>query len=184
MEQNKNDIVKIDSNNLPTNFSDKAEIIKAENVVTASTEKELTFWSKFLPSDEDKAKNEKNIELIKQAYGDRNKIYAILKQTQLENFRLAANNFLKGVGITYSTEQIARLTTAVNNAITVIDMETDKFHETIQNKRNKAENWVGSERENIMKDTDEEINDLRERFKKLKKGLMDDLEKVRENLIK
>ncbi len=172
----------------PTNssidYSDQSQITIADKVVANILQKEETFMNKYFPSREDKARREKDIELINQALGDRNKMYAILRETQIKNFTIVANDFLTQQLAKGETGKVKILTTAINDAIIKIDEETGRFYQTIQNKLDRAENWKGSAKEMIQKDTDQDIKNLSEKFNQIKEDLMIDLSKIREKLIK
>ncbi len=184
--EKKQSIDKIDDQSIvkPTDLSDNSQIAIADEVVARIVNKEESFMTKYFPSKEDKARREKDIELIKQALGDRNKMYKILRETQVKNFTLAANDFLTKQMTKSSSFLIAQLSTTINDAIEKIDIETERFYETLQKKQDRADNWQGSLKEKIKSETVKEIDKLSDQFSDLKENLMNDLIKIREKLIK
>lgn len=181
-----NNIQKIDDQSLvkTTDYSDKSQIATAENVVVRIINKEETLMSKFFPSKEDKARREKDVELIQQALGDRNKMYAILKETQVKNFREAANVFLSDQMIKSKTYLSEKLTEAINDAAAKLENEQVRFYETLQKKVDAVNNWEGSLKEKFQRTTDKEIDNLIEQFITLKYNLLNDLHAIKDNLIK
>jgi len=167
-----------------TDLNDKSQIISAENVVERILSKEENIMTKLFPSKQIKARREKDTELIKQALGDRNKMYAILKETQVKNFREAANVFLSDQMIKSKKYLSEKLTEAVNDATIKLESEQIRFYTTLQKKVDDVNNWKGSLAAKLQKKTDEEIDTLIEQFITLKYDLLNDLHAVKDNLIK
>lgn len=167
-----------------TDYSDKSQISIADNIVLRIINKEETIMSKLFPSKEIKARREKDIELIQQALGDRNKMYAILKETQVKNFREAANVFLSDQMIKSKKYLSDKLMEAINDAEEKLEMEQVRFYETLQKKVDAVDNWKGSLKEKFQKTTDSEIDNLIEQFINLKYELLKDLHAIKDNLIK
>lgn len=183
---NSNDVIKMegDTNLIPPKYGDLTQIAIADAVVAKIMQKEDNFYSKLFPSKEYRARTEKDIELISQALGDRNKMYAILRETQIKNFTLAANNFLTDQMVKSNTYIAGQISTSVNDAIEKIDRETERFYYIIQKKQDRAENWQGSRKDMILKSTSNEIEILSDQFNQLAIDLINDLIKLKENLIK
>lgn len=173
-------VIKVNDNS----FSDKQQIERAKNLVDKVLSKEETFLTRFFPSKEVKAKREMDAALIKQELGDRNKMLSILRETQIKYFTEAANVFLSDKMIQSKTYLAERLTEAINGAIENLEREQIRFYETLQRKSDDVSNWQGSLAAKFQNKADIEIDELLEKFLKLKYELIDDLHAIKNNLIK
>lgn len=173
-------VIKVNDNN----FSDKQQLDRAKILVDKVLAKEETFLSRYLPSKEQKAKREMDATLIRQELGDRNKMLSILRETQIKNFTEAANVFLSDKMIQSKTYLAERLTEAINGAVENLEREQIRFYETLQRKDDNVKNWQGSLASKFQQKSDTEIDELLEKFLKLKYELIDDLHAIKANLIK
>lgn len=173
-------VIKVNDNS----FSDKQQIERAKNLVDKVLAKEETFLTRFFPSKEVKAKREMDATLIRQELGDRNKMLSILRETQIKYFTEAANVFLSDKMIQSKTYLAERLTEAINGAVDNLEREQIRFYETLQRKSDNVSNWQGSLATKFQAKADTEIDELLDKFLKLKYELIEDLHAIKDNLIK
>jgi len=145
---------------------------------------EETFLNRYFPTAEVRARRQKDSELISQALGDRNEMYRILRQTEIKNFKEAANRFLSVEMVKGKAGLAELLTKAINVVTESFESETARFFDTMERMNASAQDRQGRLAARFQQETDKEIDMLLDKFFDLKSGLLNDLTGIKDELLK
>jgi len=185
--ENKN-LIKTDANlnlnQVVENASNSEQIVFAQAVINKVLDKEETFLNRYFPTAEVRARRQKDSELISQALGDRNEMYRILRQTEIKNFKEAANRFLSVEMVKGKAGLAELLTKAINVVTESFESETARFFDTMERMNASAQDRQGRLAARFQQETDKEIDMLLDKFFDLKSGLLNDLTGIKDELLK
>lgn len=185
--ENKN-LIKTDANQhlnqVVADASNSEQIVFAQSVINKVLAKEETFLNRYFPTAEVRARRQKDAELISQALGDRNEMYRILRQTEIKNFKEAANRFLSVEMVKGKAGLAELLTKAINVVTESFEAETERFYNTMERMATNVDGRQGRLAKRFQEETDKEIDMLLDKFFELKSGLLNDLTGIKDELLK